>query len=122
MTARPIVLLRSSSGDLTVTHDEQGIGGWCQVHLAVPGASRPLGAERLKYIVTHLSSFLANATSGLRWVLSLSERHTSAYGEHVAGEVILHLQDADGKMFAKVVLTEAEKKQWSDVLSQHTSA
>jgi hypothetical protein len=123
VTGSLIMLLSSSSGDLTVTFDEQGVGGWCQVHLLVSGVSEPLGAERLKYIVTHLSSFLAGTTPGLRWVLSLSERHTSAYGEHVGeGEAILHLQDADAKVFAKLVLTRAEKKQWMEILSQHAGA
>jgi hypothetical protein len=55
-------------------------------------------------------------------VFSLSERHTSAYGEHLAGEAILHLQDADGQVFARIVLTGAEKKQWLDLLSQHAGA
>ncbi len=122
VNANAIVLRSSSSGDLTITYDEKGIGGWCQVHLLVSGIRQPLGAERLKYIVTHLSSFLAGTATGLRWVLSLSERHTSIYGEHVGVEAILHLHDADAKVFAKLVLTGAEKKQWRDMLSQHTGA
>ena len=120
VTGNPVVLLSSSSGDLTFTHDERGIGGWCQVHLLASGVSRPLGAERLKYIATHMSSFLADRTPGLRWVLSLSELHTSVYGEHVGEEVILHLQDADAKMFAKLALTRTEQKHWLEILFRHT--
>jgi hypothetical protein len=118
VTASPIVLLNSASGDLTVTYDQKGVGGWCQVHLLVSGVSRPLGAERLKYIVTHLLSFLADTAPDLRCVLSLSERHTSVYGEHVGEEAILHLQDAEAKVFAKLPLNGAEKKQWLETLSQ----
>lgn len=76
----------------------------------------------MKYIVTHLWSFLAGTTPGLRWVLSLSERHTSAYGEHVGEEAVLHFQDSDAKVFAKLVLTRAEKVQWMEILSQYTGS
>ena len=119
VTANPIVVLSSSSGGLTITCDEQGLGGWCQVHLLVSGVSRPLGAERLKYLVARLSSFLTDTAPGLRWVFSLSEQHTSAYGEQVADNGILHLQDADGEAFANLILTGTEKKQWRETLSQH---
>jgi hypothetical protein len=113
------IVLGSSSGSLTLTQDEKGVGGWCRVHLLVSGVSRPLGAERLKYIATHLSSFLADAAPALRWVLSLSELHTSAYGEHVAGEAVLHLQDADAKVVPKLVLTPAERSEWLEALAKH---
>ncbi len=111
--------LSSSSGSLRLVPDEKGVGGWCQVHLLVSGANRPLGAETLKYITAHLASFLADTSPGCRWVLSLSELHTSAYGEHVAGEAIIHLQDTDAKMLAKLVLTPAEKSQWLQEMLKH---
>lgn len=122
VTAAAPIVLRSSSGSLTLALYEKGVGGWCQVHLLMTDICRPLGAERLQYIATHLTSFLSDATPGQRWVLSLSELHTSAYGEHVAGEAIIHLQDADGKMFAKLTLTTEEKKHWMQALMQHTGA
>jgi len=121
VSAKTPIELSSSSGSLTLALDEKGVGGWCQVHLLVSGASRPLGAERLKYIAAHLASFLADTSPGQRWVLSLSELHTSAYGEHVAGEAIIHLQDADAKMFAKLVLTPAEKSQWLQEMLKHAA-
>ncbi len=117
-TASPIVL-SSSSGSLTLTFDEQGIGGWCQVHLLVAGVGHPLGAERLKYIATRLRAFLEDPAPSQRWVFSLSELHTSAYGEHVAGGAILRLQDAHGKWLTKLVLTPTEKGGWMRQLSQH---
>lgn len=124
VTAAPLVVLSSSNGSLTLTPDEKGLGAWCQVHLFVSGVSRPLGAERLKYIARSLVSFLEEPETriGLRSVLGLSELHTCAYGEHVGGTVVLHLQDADAKMFAKLVLTPAEKSQWLETLSQHAGA
>jgi hypothetical protein len=122
VTAAAPIVLRNSSGSLTLTLDEKGVGDWCQVHLLVSGMSRPLGAERLKYIAAYLASFLADTSPGQRWVLSLSELHTSAYGEHVAGGAIIHLQDADAKMFAKLVLTPAEKSQWLQEMSKHAAA
>lgn len=121
VSANTPIKLSSSSGSLTLALDEKGVGGWCQVHLLVSGASRPLGAETLKYIAAHLASFLADTSPGQRWVLSLSELHTSAYGEHVAGEAIIHFQDADAKMFAKLVLTPAEKSQWLQEMLKHAA-
>ena len=122
MTTVPPIELRSSDGSLILTLDEKGVGGWCQVHLVSSGVSRPLGAETMKYIASHLVSFLkeTESTRGLRWVLNLSELHASAYGEHVQGETILHFQDANGKMFARLALTLAERKQWMETLSQYT--
>jgi hypothetical protein len=120
VTATTPIVLSSSSGSLTLTLDEKGVGGWCQVHLLVSGVRRPLGAEGLKYIAVHLASFLTDTSPGQRVVLSLSERHTSAYGEHIAGGAIIRLQDANAKWFAKLELTAAEMGQWMQELLQHT--
>lgn len=59
VTPCPLMLLSCSSGALTFTYDEKGVGGWCKVHLVVSGVSRPLGAERLTYIVMRLLSFVS---------------------------------------------------------------
>jgi hypothetical protein len=116
--ASPIVL-GSSSGSLTLALDEEGVGGWYKVHLVAEGVGRQLGAERLKYIAKQLTSFLADPSPGRRWILSLAELHTSAYGEHASGQAIIELQDADAKWFAKLVLTPAEKGEWLRQLSEH---
>lgn len=116
-TMNPIEL-GSSSGSLALVLDEKGVGDWCQVHLLVSGASRPLGAETLKYVAAQLVSFLAETSPGVRWVLGLSELHTSAYGEHVGGGAIIHLQDANANMFAKLVISPGEKTQWLEQLSR----
>ncbi len=42
------------------------------------------------------------------------------YGEHVAGETILHFQDAHAVTFAELTLTAAERDHWMQELSQHT--
>lgn len=122
VTVMSPIVLRSSSGILTITPDEKGVGGWCQAHLLLACESRPLGAETLRYIASSLVAFLTESETkqGLRSVLGLSELHTSAFGEHVAGRAVLHLQDADGKMFAKLVLTPTEKSQWMQELVVHT--
>lgn len=112
------IMLGSSSGDLTLTTDENGVGGWCQVQLRVPDGSRPLGAERLKGIAARIKSFLSDPAAALRWVFNLSELHTSVYGEHVGGGAILHFQDANGEMFAELALTPAEKSDWLEILSR----
>lgn len=122
MTAVNPIVLSSSSGSLTLAIDEQGVGGWCQVHLLVAGVGRGLGAERLKYIASHLTSFLADPSPSRRWVFSLSELHTSAYGEQLAADTIIELQDANAQWFAKIVLTPTEKSEWMQELSRHTGA
>lgn len=121
MTVAPTIVLRSKSGSLTLTLDAMGVGYWCQVHLLVSGTSRPLGAERLEYVTSNLLSFLreAEAKTGIRSVLGLSELHTCIYGEHIGQRAILHFQDADARMVAKIVLTAAEKSQWIQLLTQH---
>ena len=119
VTADIAIVLASSSGSLTLALDEKGTGGWCQVHLLVAGVGRPLGAEQLKYIARHFTAFLADPPPNQRWILSLSELHTSAYGQRVAGETIIELQDAEAKWFAKLVLTPAESTEWMRQLSQH---
>jgi len=106
------MVLPSSSGSLVVTIDETGINQWCQVQLDVLGVRRALGAEGLQYMARHLTWFLADSSAGIRWVLTLSEMHTSMYGEHVTDGAIIHLQNAAGEMFAKLVLTTVEKEHW----------
>jgi hypothetical protein len=112
--------LVSSSGSLTLEHDPHGVGGWCQVYLVVEGARRPLGAETARTITTLITSFLTDPSSGQRWVSSLSERHTSVYGEH-DGNVVLRFQDAHAKWFATLVLTPVEMSQWLVELSKHSA-
>jgi len=109
--------LTTSSGSLTVSPDENGVGDWCQVHLLASGERQPLGAETLKYIAAHLRSFLEDSSPGQRWVFSLSELHTSAYGEHLAEGATIHLHDADATMFARLVLTPAEITEWLSKMS-----
>jgi hypothetical protein len=115
------MILRSSSGSLSITLDAKGNGDWSKVHLLEADVQRPLGAERLSYIATHLAAFLEDTSSPLHWVFSLSELHTCGNGEHIAGEAILHLQDVNAKWFAKLVLTAAEKRQWLQELLPHTA-
>jgi hypothetical protein len=114
-----VALLTSASGTVSLSLDEQGVGEWCQVHLLVSGARRPLGAERLSYIAAHLATFLTDTSPGRRWVFSLAELHTSAYGAHVAGEATIQLQDSGAKMFASLTLTLAEQAAWVQALSRY---
>jgi hypothetical protein len=121
--ANPLTL-RGSNGSLTLHLDPEGVGGWCQVDLRVAGESRRLGAETLDSIASSLVAFLEEpgTTVGLRSVLGLSEVHTSVYGEHAGEEVVLHFQDIDGKMFAQIALTGAEKSKWVQELSPYARA
>jgi hypothetical protein len=106
VTATEPVVLTSASGTLTLALDEKGIGGWCQARLLAAGA------ERLMYIAAQLAAFLADSAPGQRWIFSLSELHTSAYGEHVDGATIIALQDSDAKWFATLLLTSGERSEW----------
>lgn len=106
------ITLKSSGSTLILTVDAEGVGGWCNMELRVEGATIRLGAERLEYIADHLRSFLADASPGSRWIFSLSELHTSAYGEHGAGGATIQLTDAKAKSLARLVLTADEKNEW----------
>jgi hypothetical protein len=108
------ILLRTSTATLEIRPNEHA---WSDVQLTTAGMSRPLGAETLKYLTTHIRAFLSDPAPGQRWVLSLSELHVSVYGEHLAEGVVLHFQDAHAKMFADVVITDAEKTQWIQELT-----
>ena len=111
------LVLNSASGSLALTQDENGVGGWCQVHLATSGVRRFLGAETLGSIAKKLLAFLANRSSGPRWIFSLAELHTSVYGAHLAGESVLRFQDATGSIFAELVLKPSEAEAWIPLLS-----
>jgi hypothetical protein len=108
------ILLRTSTATLEIHPNEHA---WSEVQLTTSGMSRPLGAETLKYLTTHIRAFLSDPTPGQRWVLSLSELHVSVYGEHLAEGAVLHFQNAHAKMFADVVITDAEKTQWIQELT-----
>lgn len=110
--------LDTASGSLRVIVDSDGVGDWCQVHLVGPTADRPLGAERRAYLVARLTAFLADPTPGLRWVFSLAERHTSAYGEHAADHVMLHLQDASATWIGSLHLTTHDRDAWLQLLDR----
>ena len=108
------ILLRTRTATLEIHPNEHG---WSQVQLTTAGMSRPLGAETLKYLTTRIRAFLSDPAPGQRWVLSLSELQVSVYGEHLTEGAVLHFQDANAKMFADVVITDAAKKQWIQELS-----
>jgi hypothetical protein len=114
---REPILLASGDVTLTITLDERGVGGWAQVALVSAGVRRPLGAERLSYLAARLVAFLSDPVPSSRWVASLAERHTSAYGEHVEGGAVLRLQDRDGEEFTKVMVTTAEGREWLAALT-----
>ncbi len=117
--ANPLTL-HGSNGSLTLRLDPGGIDGWCQVDLRVAGESQRLGAEALDFIASRLVAFLEapGTTVGLRSVLGLSEVHTWVYGEHAGEEVVLHFQDVDGRTFAQITLTDAERTNWIEALAR----
>ena len=117
MSREPIVL-ESSTGSLWLTLDEHGVAQWCQVQLVENGVARALGAESRPIIANRLAAFLASDhTPGLRWVLSLAELHTSFYGEYVADDTTLRLQDGNAQWIATLVLTPAERQRWLEQLA-----
>lgn len=112
--------LKTSSGSLILT-DFGSTCDWWRVELVTEG-QRALGAEALTPIVRRLGTFLRDETPGQRWVLSLGELHTTIYGEHLMGGVVLKLRDAEARFFATLVLTEEEKLNWLAKISEIESA
>jgi hypothetical protein len=111
----PPIQLRTSTAGLMIEANEEA---WSQVRIIEAGKSRLLGAETLKYITTHFLDFFSDRTPGLRWVLSLSEVHIAVYGEHFRESTVLHLQDKDANMFARLVISDDERKKWIQELTR----
>jgi hypothetical protein len=115
------IVLGCSTGSLILVFDKNGVDDWCQVFLSVESGELPLGAERMRYVAKQLLLFLSDSSNGLRWVFSLTELHSSGYGDHVDRETRLELQNADGKVVATLVLTSAERLEWIAALASQTA-
>jgi hypothetical protein len=111
------IALVASDGELTLYPSQQA---WCQVVLTTPGASQPIGAEHLRYITDHLIKFLTVSALGQHWVLSLSERHVSAYGSYIGEVAELSFQGSDAIFFATLHLTLTQQREWARVLTTHS--
>jgi hypothetical protein len=112
--------LRGKNGELRFTRDTAGTGGWCHVVLIADGIERPLGAERQKYITDQFLRFFSETSIDVRWILSLSELHSSLYGCDSGEDVIIHIQDANGSSVCKLVLSQVEKASWIQELLHST--
>ena len=73
----------------------------------------PLGSERLGYLIRHLAAFLSNPQPAWKWILSLSERHCSTYGQAGPdGSIEIRMQDADARTLADIYVTPMERQAW----------
>jgi hypothetical protein len=110
------MVLTAGGGSLRLTTNEES---WCQVSLVTTGETRPLGAELLSYVASHLVSFLSERRTGRQWVFTLAELHVAAYGEHLPEGVLFHFMDAEAKFFATLALSSAQQAKWLEALSPH---
>ena len=86
---------------------------WCEVSLVANESETKLGAAPLDYLVDHLSAFLEQPAAKLKWIMSLSERHYSAYGQSTSnGGVAVLVQDQDANTIAHVHVTNDERRTW----------
>lgn len=98
-------------------------GDWCQVYLRADGegseggVERLLGAEVLLGLVRRMASALVQHPSELRWIFSLSERHSSLYGASRPEGWTVHLRDADAVVIAELVLSPEERARWLEQLA-----
>jgi len=107
--------LAGLAGTLTLSVNEDG---WTQVVLHRSSERCRLGAETFDLIAGNLRVFLGRQmNSGMKWVFSLSELHSSVYGAHVEGMVILTVQDARGFVLATLEVSSEQQKEWLDLLS-----
>jgi hypothetical protein len=110
------IVFTHSKGELRI---EGKNDRWCRVTLSSAGGEIPLGAERLSYLIDHLSSFLQHPKATLSWILSLSERHASLYGSlDASGSIEILVQDANALTIGAISLSESEAATWSATLAQ----
>lgn len=92
------------------------LNNWWRVQLLEGDTQVIIGAEAKEYILNRLLLFLQDATTELCWVLTLSETHVTFYGRRVNARTELHLQDSGARMFAELILTQAEAQEWARTL------
>jgi hypothetical protein len=103
------VVLRADGGGLELTSDENG---WTSVTLVRGDKRDPIGAERAKYLGERLRGFLERPPVELKWVFTLSETHTSAYGMQTGRDIQIRFQDRDAKFFADIVVRDEQRREW----------
>jgi hypothetical protein len=107
------IVLTAGEASLEMT---VGPSGWTTVALRDAGTRKTLGAEMFRDLCHRLLKFLADPPSQLRWVLTFSETHYSAYGIRVDGQALLRIQDRDALFFAELTLSESDRQAWTETL------
>lgn len=114
-----VIVLTSGPVTLTLSADASG---WCKVQLAHAGQLLQLGADTKSVVIERLMQGLLDELRGqssglidginVTWVLSLAERHTSIYAAQHEHKKLLFFQDADGKVVARIELTDEDRQRW----------
>jgi hypothetical protein len=108
-----IVLTAGDAGlELTL-----GPSGWTIVAIRRAGAVTTLGADRFGDLARRLLSFLEDPPVKLRWVLTFSETHSSAYGVGgVDRQALLRFQDKNATFFDELTLSDSDRQVWIERL------
>ena len=79
---------------------------WSRCYFIIDGESIFIGAERPEYLYKQLLAFYNIWPREIKWILSLSETHTSIYGKAIDEEYAnIQIQDKDAKIiYDKVIL------------------
>ncbi len=67
-------------------------------------------------IVGRMLAFARERSHGVKWILSLSEKHHSIYGERVDDQVRLMIQNPDAQMIAAMTVGKGAYIEWVESL------
>lgn len=110
--------LRSNAAEIEFRIEERS---WCHLVSNVSGRTEELGADSFRVIVTRLLDFLEGRTAGpgydiegstWTWILTLSEKHYSAYGKGSEGLRTIRIFNERGDLVTELFLTGEEATKW----------
>jgi hypothetical protein len=107
--------LTLTAGDVAL-HMAAGETGWAKVVLRERWNTHQLGAAMSQDLVRRLLTFMSKPPLELRWVLTLSESHSSVYGLRDQAGVLLRFQDRNAVFFADLRLDDSVRQAWIDQL------
>ena len=120
-----ITTLKTKKAELVLNTDQRG---WCQLQLHIEDQILQLGADKKDVVVRRLSHALEDVLegsptrsiqgTGVTWVLSLSERHSSIYVAQCDESRVLFFQGEDGSLLARVELVSKERRSWFSALQR----
>ena len=115
-----VIELQAQGGGLRLETDD----GWCRCWLVDDG-DRYLGADTPRVVLTRLLEHLERSDKEIagelegqpvRWVLTLSEEHSTLYAARSGDERLLLIQDGDAKLVGRLTISDVDWERWRQAL------